>query len=83
MKRVSRTEFPEEVKILQYFAQEHLASDPENHCVPLLDVLSPPDDLEHDIVVLALLREYDDPPFETVGEALAFLREVLEVSKTF
>ncbi|KAH6884706.1 hypothetical protein BKA70DRAFT_137394 [Coprinopsis sp. MPI-PUGE-AT-0042] len=78
LKRVSKTKFPQEVSILRYFAQEGVASDPKNHCIPLLNVLEAPDDKEHDIVVLPLLRAYDDPQFDTVGEALAFVREVLE-----
>jgi hypothetical protein len=79
LKRVSKEESPQEVKILRYFSQDDVASDPKNHCIPLLGVLQPPDDEENEIVVLPLLRLYDDPPFDTVGEALAFLREVLEV----
>ncbi|KAH6890066.1 other/AgaK1 protein kinase [Coprinopsis sp. MPI-PUGE-AT-0042] len=79
LKRVSKSESPEEVKILRYFSQDDVAADPKNHCIPLLDVLAPPDDEENEIVVLPLLRLYDDPPFDTVGEALAFSEKCLKV----
>ena len=52
----------------------------KNHNIPILEELSDPHDSDHLILVLPLLREFDDPKFETVGEAVGCLRQVLEVS---
>ncbi|EAU82364.1 other/AgaK1 protein kinase [Coprinopsis cinerea okayama7 len=78
LKRVSRSEDPEEVSILDYFSKEPLSSQPENHCVPLIEILHPPGDPDHDIVVLPVLRQYDNPEFETIGEAIDFIQQLLE-----
>jgi hypothetical protein len=78
LKRISKNRDPEELKILQYFNQEELSSDPMNHCVPLLNTLQTPGG-EFDIAVMPLLRDYDDPAFDTVGEVVDFVRQILEV----
>ena len=39
-----------------------------------------PDEDDTRIMVLPLLRKYDDPPFDTVGEVVDCLRQVLEVN---
>ena len=38
-----------------------------------------PDDHDVSIIVLPLLRQFNDPPFETVGEAVDFFRQIFEV----
>ncbi|KAI0790923.1 kinase-like domain-containing protein [Abortiporus biennis] len=52
-------------------------TDSRNHCIPLFDQLSIPDSDEV-IMVFPLLRHYDDPPFETIGEFVEFVRQVIE-----
>ncbi|KAH6873678.1 other/AgaK1 protein kinase [Coprinopsis sp. MPI-PUGE-AT-0042] len=78
LKRVPRDKYPEELKIMNYFCEESLAADPRNHCIPILDTLQPPDYDDEDIIVLPVLREYDEPPFDTIGEAVDYIRQVLE-----
>ncbi|KAG2014286.1 other/AgaK1 protein kinase [Coprinopsis cinerea AmutBmut pab1-1] len=78
LKRINRAKYPEEVTILKHFSEETLASKPENHCVPVLAVLNPPDDPDYDILVLPILRDYDDPHFDTIGEAVDYIRQILE-----
>ena len=56
-----------------------LASDPRNHCVPFLEVIPCPDDDDLTIVVMPFLREFDSPDFDTMGEVLEFIRQMLEV----
>lgn len=80
LKRTSKSKHPYEVDIGRYFSSESLASDPRNHCVPILDVLQDSRDEDILILVMLLLREYDDPQFETVGEVIDFLRQVFHVS---
>lgn len=80
MKKISIVKHPAEVEITRYFSSEPLASHPRNHCVPLYDVLEPPDDSELLIIVLPFLRDYDSPRFKSIGEAVEFFRQVFEVS---
>lgn len=70
----------EEVEITRYLSKDALRSDPDNHSVPLIEVLEPPDDRNSRIVVLPLLRPFDSPKFETKGEAIQFLDEFVTVS---
>ncbi|KAJ3508540.1 hypothetical protein NMY22_g16577 [Coprinellus aureogranulatus] len=69
---------PEEAEIMQYFSSAALSAAEENHCIPLLACLEPPDDEVHVILVMPVLRPYHDPDFETVGEGLDFIRQMLE-----
>ncbi|TEB23480.1 other/AgaK1 protein kinase [Coprinellus micaceus] len=78
LKLVESAQSPEEVDILGYFSQAPISSDPRNHICPLLDILRRPEDEGQTIVVLPVLRPYDNPDFDTIGEALDFLRQILE-----
>ena len=77
LKQVKKHMNPYEVELTQYVTS---VSDPRNHCVPLLDVLPVPDDPDTTILVMPLLRECDSPAWDTLGEAISFLRQVFEVS---
>lgn len=64
-------------------SSEPLASDPRNHCVPIFDVLDVPateTDRAERLLVMPLLRRFDDPSFETFGEAMAFFVQMIEVN---
>ncbi|KAJ6507340.1 hypothetical protein C8R47DRAFT_966711 [Mycena vitilis] len=67
-----------EEEIHQFLTSPELLKDPKNHCVPLLDVLRPPDKPGYFILVIKLLRTYDDPDFDTVGEVIDFLQQIFE-----
>ena len=67
-----------ERKILEYLCSPHLRSDPRNHTVPLLDVLKLPKG-GGVALVMPLLRLFDDPRLQTVGEAVEFFRQIFEV----
>lgn len=69
---------PTEAAIGQFFSAEHVSSDPNNHCVPIYDVLQVPED--HDIIILVMpyLRNYDSPAFETIGETVDFFGQALK-----
>ncbi|KAI4520858.1 hypothetical protein K525DRAFT_285554 [Schizophyllum commune Loenen D] len=77
LKRVNK-QHSNEVDITTMLSSPSLAKDSRNHCVPVYDVLEIPDDDDLRILVLPLLRKYDDPPFDTVGEVVDCLRQVLE-----
>ncbi|KAF7376616.1 Protein kinase domain-containing protein [Mycena sanguinolenta] len=65
-----------EVEIANFF--NALGPSPANHCVPILGVLQPPDDENVKIVATPLLRECDNPRFDTFGEAVEFFRQIFE-----
>ncbi|KIJ28311.1 hypothetical protein M422DRAFT_169219, partial [Sphaerobolus stellatus SS14] len=66
-----------EVEIGQYLSSSDLASEPGNHCVPILDIFKVPySDLE--LIIMPLLRKVDGPPFRTVGEAVALFKRLFE-----
>ena len=79
LKRVSHNEHPYEKEISLFFSSEEIASHPQCHCVSIYDVLDIPEDEEHFILVLPLLREYDDPRIKSIGEAVEFFRQIFEV----
>ncbi|EMD36447.1 hypothetical protein CERSUDRAFT_115467 [Gelatoporia subvermispora B] len=78
LKKTSVSDHPHEIEIGKYFSSEPLASDPRNHCVRLDEVLDVPDDPDLKVLVMPLLRPLDDPRFQTVGEAVEFLRQIFE-----
>ncbi|KAL1742166.1 hypothetical protein HDZ31DRAFT_43842 [Schizophyllum fasciatum] len=78
LKRVNKLRNPTEVEITSLLSSPSLSSDPRNHCVPLFDILQVPDDKNMEIMVLPLLRRYADPRFDTVGEVVDCLQQVLE-----
>lgn len=79
LKHVNRNVHPYEAEIGLYFSSEPLVSHPKNHCVPIYEVLDIPNSDNEIILVMPLLREYDDPRIKSVGEAVEFFRQVFEV----
>ncbi|KAF6743542.1 hypothetical protein DFP72DRAFT_827633 [Ephemerocybe angulata] len=78
LKPINIQKSPGEVRVLNMLSKEPLKSQRENHTVPILAVLCPPDDeLNTRILVMPLLRRFNDPPFETMGEALHFIDSFL------
>lgn len=69
-----------ELKIGQFVSSLKQMQDPDNHCVPIYEVLNIPDDPNHVLIVMPLLREIDDPRFDTVGEGLECIYQLLRVS---
>ncbi|KAJ7071939.1 hypothetical protein C8F01DRAFT_1243039 [Mycena amicta] len=76
LKRIPRNLHPDEVAIWQFFAD--LGPSPANHCVPLFEVLHPPDDPNMDIAVMPVLRRLDSPRFDSFGEAVECFRQIFE-----
>ncbi|TFK74309.1 hypothetical protein BDN72DRAFT_789580 [Pluteus cervinus] len=76
LKRINESDHPHEVEISQLLGTGPLASDPRNHCVPLEDVISPPDAPCVKIVVLPFLQQIRAIPFDTIGEIVDFLQQL-------
>jgi hypothetical protein len=79
LKRIVKSEHSDEVGIAKFFSSEPLASDPKNHCVPLLEVLEVPDYEGMVLLVAPILRPCNDPKIWTFGEAVEFFRQAFEV----
>lgn len=79
LKVINTDVHPFEVEIGQFLSSEQLAQDPRNHCVRTIDVLQDPIDPKVSIIVMPLLKPFRKPDFLTVGEAVAFLKQAIEV----
>jgi hypothetical protein len=79
LKCLQKSIYPYEVDIACFFSSPPLAGDPQNHCVPVYEVLQVPDDDDKVIIVMPLLREYRDPDFDTIGEIVGFFSQIFEV----
>jgi hypothetical protein len=60
-----------------------LRSNPSNHATDIYDIIHLPGEQEYEIMVLPLLRNWDSPCFETIGEAVDFFRQIFEVRHMF
>ncbi|KAI0076137.1 hypothetical protein K474DRAFT_1663403 [Panus rudis PR-1116 ss-1] len=78
VKLLNKEEYPSEESIISFLSSPALRCNPQNHCVPVYDIIESSLDLDHIILVMPDLTQYDDPPFSTVGEVLEFLRQVFE-----
>lgn len=76
LKSVWRDAGPQEASILMYLSQEEYTSKPDNHSVPVIEVLEVPNHENHHIVAMPPLRPFDDPPMRTIGEAVDFFRQI-------
>ncbi|KAJ6559507.1 kinase-like domain-containing protein [Mycena sp. CBHHK59/15] len=78
LKRVDAKIHPFEAEIQLFLCSEPLAKDPRNHCSPIYEVLRTPDDPDVIILVMPFLRPFDDPNFDTFGEAVDFFQQIFE-----
>ncbi|KAF8902790.1 hypothetical protein CPB84DRAFT_1814851 [Gymnopilus junonius] len=68
----------EETKLTAYFSSPSLRYDFNNHCIPLLDVMDIPDDENFAIIVVPLLRPFNSPRFDTVGECVDLFQQIFK-----
>ncbi|KAJ8520793.1 hypothetical protein ONZ45_g2432 [Pleurotus djamor] len=78
LKRVDQRVHPYEAEIGRFFSTGSLVMDPRNHCVPIYQALPASTDRDFLILVMPLLKDYDEPPFDTIGEAVEFFRQIFE-----
>ncbi|TDL15498.1 hypothetical protein BD410DRAFT_816966 [Rickenella mellea] len=78
LKRIEANVHPYEIEIANYLCSEPLRTDPRNHCVPVYDVLRVPDVGNVFLLVMPLLRKFDSPKFDTVGECVDFFKQIFE-----
>ena len=77
-KKVLPEEGPHELYITELFSSPGLKDDLGNHCVPLLDLIELPED-GGKLMVMPLLRPFNNPRFQTYGEFVAFFMQICEV----
>ena len=78
LKKIYPDEGAHELVITQLFSSRELVRDPRNHCVPLLDIVEIPQNGQK-LMVMPLLRPFNDPHFQTFGEFVAFFTQICEV----
>ncbi|KAF9522864.1 kinase-like domain-containing protein [Crepidotus variabilis] len=78
LKRLSPALSPFEEDITRFLSSDELSQDRQNHCVPLLDVLHPPDEPTEILLVIPALRNFDSPRFDTIGEGVQCCRQLFE-----
>ncbi|KAJ7140477.1 kinase-like domain-containing protein [Mycena crocata] len=74
LKKVKKDQHPYEVEIGSFLTV--LGRSRANHCVPILHTLQPPNEDNLAIIVMPLLRRFDEPRFETIGEGVEFFRQI-------
>ncbi|KAH0586004.1 hypothetical protein H2248_007282 [Termitomyces sp. 'cryptogamus'] len=78
---LKRLKFPVglgEMTIGTRFSSSSLFADPRNHCIPILDIILPMPGSDVAFIVMPLLRQTRIAPFETVGEAVEYFRQIFE-----
>ncbi|EIN06250.1 hypothetical protein PUNSTDRAFT_127605 [Punctularia strigosozonata HHB-11173 SS5] len=77
LKRFRPTVNPQEEDIIIMLNSEPFVSDPRNHCVPIYEIMEVPgEDLR--LIVMPLLREYEDPKWDTIGEVVSCIQQIFE-----
>ncbi|KAI0724168.1 kinase-like domain-containing protein [Fomitopsis betulina] len=67
-----------EIRIAMFLGTPPLSDDPTNHCVPILDTFEDETNPNTSYIVMPLLRDYDNPAFESVEDVLDFGEQLLE-----
>ena len=73
----------EEAVIACFLSSEDKLKEPFNHCVRILEVLPDPIDPAQQLLVMPYLHPFNNPPFDTVEEAVDFIGQTLEVRYNF
>ncbi|KAJ3846558.1 hypothetical protein EV368DRAFT_88825 [Lentinula lateritia] len=68
-----------EDKLTMLFSDDDHNPDPHNHCVRILEVLPVPGEDAEKILVMVWMRNVMDPGFRTIGEAIQFFKEIIQV----
>jgi len=77
LKQLKHEFHPFEVEIGQFLSSPELLASPDNHCVPFSANITIHDVEGWSLLVMPLLREFNDPRFETFSEAVDFFKQAL------
>ncbi|KAG6883476.1 hypothetical protein C0993_005955, partial [Termitomyces sp. T159_Od127] len=78
LKRLDLDKHPDEISVIRRLTSRAFASNPRNHCVPVLEVIDPPRGSRVAFIVMPLLLNVDHPLFDTIGEAVGFCKQIFE-----
>ncbi|KAG6897748.1 hypothetical protein C0992_011676 [Termitomyces sp. T32_za158] len=78
LKEIELDSNPEEIFIGKLFSSGKLNNHPKNHCVRFLDVIEPYEGSGSAFVVMPYLLKTTNPPFQTIGEVVAYFRQIFE-----
>ncbi|KAG5352746.1 hypothetical protein C0989_000685 [Termitomyces sp. Mn162] len=67
-----------EIPVSKFFSFGALATHPKNHCVPVIEVIDPPEGSQSAFIVMPYLLNTHHPPFQTIGEVVDFFRQIFE-----
>ncbi|KAG6848030.1 hypothetical protein H0H93_004070 [Arthromyces matolae] len=70
----------DELTMVRFLSSPDLSINPRNRCVPILEVIPPMEGSNVSFLVMPLLFDIDRAPFETIGEAVEYFRQLFEVS---
>lgn len=69
----------QELSIASLLSSDRFSLDSRNHSVPILDVFVDDEDPGMSYMVMPFLRYFNSPDFQTVGEIIDFVDQILEV----
>ena len=79
LKKVFPEEGPHELRTNQRFSSPEVATMPDNHCAPLLDIIELQNPEPQKLMVFPLLRPFNQPKIQTYGEFVAFFTQICQV----
>ena len=82
LKCLRKSRHPDEERIIRLLTHPKFASEPDNHTVPVYDILQSPLDPDQIFVVMPYLMLIDRVDFATVGEAVECFRQLFVVRQT-
>lgn len=65
--------------ICEYVSSPEQLQDPDNHCVPIYEILEILDNNDHVVIVMPLLCHWHNPRFNTIGECLDLFLQIFKV----
>jgi len=77
LKQLEYSLHPFEAEIGQLLSSPPLSDSPDNHCIPFSENIPIPDVEGWSLLVMPLLRRFDNPRFDVFSEAVDFFRQVL------
>lgn len=73
------SESSRELEMVRLLLSEPYKSDPKNHCAPIYEILSLPNEDEAVLLVMPFLQTWKyNPELRTIGETVEFLRQIFE-----
>ncbi|KAJ7475632.1 hypothetical protein B0H11DRAFT_1727396 [Mycena galericulata] len=80
LKSISTSIHPHEVEIAGLLLSPPHLNNPQNHSVPILEVLRDPFDTDKQLIVMPVCVRFDEPRFDTVGEVVECIRQIFEAN---